>query len=210
MQRLTFLLALAMPSIATVSCQRQEGARLNEPLVQDLERIGASDQEYRAMMDSVATAYGWDSDEMKELWAKQNTADSINLIRIEEIIDRFGYPGRSLVGDQDRVAWLVIQHADLQTQEEYLPLLQEAAKNGELPTSAFALLVDRVRMRKGEKQLYGSQIQMEEGSFVIYPIEDEPNVNKRRAAMGLGPLEEYVKQWGIEYELPDETVNDRE
>ncbi|MDT3404368.1 hypothetical protein [Mucilaginibacter terrae] len=40
------------------------------------------------------------------------------------------------------------------------------------------------------------------GKATIDPIEDEPNVNKRRAAVGLQPLEDYVKQWGIEYHLP--------
>ena len=210
MIRPSVLLALAVLSLSAVSCQHHEGARLDESLVQVLEQIGASDQEYRNMLDSVVTAYGWDSDEVKELWVKQEAADSINLIRIREIIDRYGYPGTSLVGDHNRVAWLVIQHADLATQEEYLPLLHEAAKEGELPMSAYALLIDRVRMRRGETQLYGSQIQMQEGTWVIHPIEDAPNVNRRRAEVGLGPIEEYVKQFGIEYTLPDETPDDRE
>ena len=185
----------------------QHGARPNEALAQELEQIGESDQHYRSMMDSVSNAYGFDSDEMRALWVKQNATDSINLIRIREIIERYGYPGTSLVGDQNQVAWYVIQHADLPTQEEYLPLLRDAATEGELPMSAYALTVDRVRMRRGEKQLYGSQIQRTGDTFVIYPIEDEPNVNKRRAEVGLQPLEEYVKQWGIEYTLP-ETPND--
>ena len=210
MKHPSVLLALAVQSLSAVSCQHHESARLDEALVQVLEQIGASDQEYRNMMDSVVTAYGWDSKEVKELWVKQDAADSINLMRIREIIDRYGYPGTSLVGDQNRVAWLVIQHADLATQEEYLPLLHEAAKEGELPRSAYALLIDRVRMRRGEKQLYGSQIRIEEGTPVVYPIEDEPNVNRRRAEVGLGPIEEYVRQFGIEYKLPDETPDDRE
>lgn len=62
----------------------------------------------------------------------------------------------------------------------------------------------------GEKRLYGSQIQRTGDTFVIYPIEDEPNVNKRRAEVGLQPLEEYVKQWGIEYTLPETPHDDQE
>jgi len=179
-------------------------SHLNKPLMRELEAINESDQTNRMMMDSVGKRFGWDSREMKELWTKQNEVDSLNLIRIKEIIKEYGYPGKSLVGDQSSTAWLVIQHADLNTQEEYLPILQDAADKGELRKSSFALLVDRVRMRKGEKQLYGSQIQMKNGKYEIYPIEDEPNVNKRRAEVGLGPLEDYVKHWGIEYKVPTE------
>ena len=181
-------------------------SHLNKPLMRELEGINESDQKKRMIMDSVQRIFGWDSKEMKDLWAKQNYADSLNLIRIKEIIKQYGYPGESLVGNQSSTAWLVIQHADLKAQEQYLPILQDAANKGELPKSSFALLVDRVRMRRGEKQLYGSQIQTKNGKSVIYPIEDEPNVNKRRAEMGLDPLEDYAKHFDIEYKVPTDST----
>jgi hypothetical protein len=179
-------------------------SHLNKPLMRELEGINVSDQRYRLMMDSVQKAYGWNSEEMKALWERQNYSDSVNLIRIKQILKQYGYPGKSLVGEQASTAWLVIQHADLATQEEYLPLMKEAADKGELPKSDFALLVDRIRMRKGEKQLYGSQLEVKDGKYVFYPIEDEPNVNKRRAAMDLVPLEEYAKHFGVEYTVPEQ------
>ncbi len=54
------------------------------------------------------------------------------------------------------------------------------------------------------KQIYGSQIHRDQktGKYFVAPIEDEQNVNKRRAAVGLEPLEEYAKQWNIDYKLP--------
>lgn len=181
-------------------------SHFNKLLMQELEVIYESDQEHRIKLDFVQSTYGWESKEMRELWAaKQNQVDSLNLTKIKRIITQYGYPGKSLVGSQSFTAWLVIQHADLETQEEYLPILEDAANKGELPKSNFALLVDRVKMGRGEKQVYGSQIQMKDGKYVIYPIEDEPNVNRRRAEMGLGSLESYIKRWGIEYKLPAET-----
>lgn len=151
-------------------------------------------------MREISDKYGWQSNEMKELWKKQNELDSLNLIRIEEIIEKYGYPGKSLVGMQSNVAFLVIQHSDIETQEKYLPILKEAADKGELRWSSLALLIDRIRVNNGEKQIYGSQIrQSGDGKYVLFPIEDEPNVNKRRAKVGLGPLEEYVKHWNIIY-----------
>ncbi|MCK4307641.1 hypothetical protein KAW50_05380 [candidate division WOR-3 bacterium] len=180
-------------------------ASLNTELVQKLKDIGEKDQRCRKQMREVGKKYGWQSDEMKELGKKQNELDSLNLIRIEAIIEEYGYPGKSLVGMQSSVAFLVIQHSDLETQEKYLPLLKESADKGELSWASLALLIDRIHTRKGEKQIYGSQIkQTEDGKYELGPIEDEPNVNKRRAKVGLGPLEEYVKHWNIKYTVPKE------
>ncbi len=36
----------------------------------------------------------------------------------------------------------------------------------------------------------------------FHPIEDEINVDQRRAAVGLGPLAEYAKRFGFVYEPP--------
>ena len=54
-------------------------------------------------------------------------------------------------------------------------------------------------MEKGKKQKYGTQlISYNDGPLRLHPIEDEANVNKRRAAMGMGTIEEYLKQFGLE------------
>jgi hypothetical protein len=42
-------------------------------------------------------------------------------------------------------------------------------------------------------------LELKDGRYVFYPIEDEPNVDKRRADMDLVPLEEYAGHFGIEY-----------
>jgi hypothetical protein len=40
------------------------------------------------------------------------------------------------------------------------------------------------------------------GEQIFYPIEDEKNVNMRRANVGMQPIEEYAKYFGIDYKLP--------
>ena len=83
-------------------------------------------------------------------------------------------------------------------------MMREAVKNQKARPEQLALLEDRVALAQGKKQIYGSQIDQDpkSGKYSVAPIEDEPNVNKRRAAVGLGPLEEYVRHWDIEYKLP--------
>lgn len=132
--------------------------------------------------------------------------DSTNLIQIEKLLNEHGWLGRSVVGDTGNSAiFLVIQHSNLQTQLKYIPLLQKSVEIGGSRPSNLALMQDRILMRQGKKQIYGSQVVMNKtGGQEFYPIEDEKNVNLRRAKIGMQPLEEYAKFFGIEYKLPEQ------
>ena len=55
-----------------------------------------------------------------------------------------------------------------------------------------ALLTDRVLLRQGKSQRYGSQFQMGKNGLEPSPIEDETNVDARRAQMGMMPLADYL------------------
>jgi hypothetical protein len=131
--------------------------------------------------------------------------DSTNLIQVESLIKQYGWPGRSFVGFEGNLTiFLVIQHSDQQTQEKYLPVLEQSVARGESKESHLALLKDRVLMKQGKKQIYGSQLTRDSvtGGWIFYPIEDEKNVNERRSKAGLQPIEEYATYFGIEYKGP--------
>jgi hypothetical protein len=65
----------------------------------------------------------------------------------------------------------------------------------EVENSQLADLTDRVLIGEGKKQLYGTMMRVaEDGKFVPEPIEDEANVDKRRAALGLQPLAENIRR----------------
>lgn len=175
--------------------------KYNLPLKRELQTIYASDQQPRSRIDSIINAYGQDSPQMRQFWQQTHLTDSINTARIEQIIQQYGYPGKSLVGSkQGNTAWLVIQHAPLPIQEKYLPLMRKAANEGEMDKPNLALLIDRIRMYKGQKQIYGSQITLDaSGKWHFHRIEDEANVNKRRAEMELDSIEEHARNIGVEY-----------
>ncbi|MBK7966620.1 MAG: hypothetical protein IPK10_16005 [Bacteroidetes bacterium] len=133
--------------------------------------------------------------------------DSCNLVQVKLLLDKYGWMGRSMIGDKANSAlFLVIQHADLETQLMYFPLLQKSAEIGESKFSNAALMQDRILMRQGKKQIYGSQVLNNKatGKPEFYPIEDEKDVNVRRGRIGMSTLEEYAKLFGIEYRLPKE------
>lgn len=130
--------------------------------------------------------------------------DSTNLVQVESLIAKYGWMGRSFVGENGNSAlFFVIQHADLATQLKYVSLLQKSVEIGESRPSNLALMQDRILMRQGKDQIYGSQVVFSKtGEQIFYPIEDEKNVNIRRAKIGMQPIEEYAKLFGIEYQVP--------
>lgn len=187
--------------------ERKE-AMLNKPLIAQLKTIYLADQEHRKQLDSVNNTFGFQSKEIKDLWKTINETDSLNLIQIKKILDEQGWLGPDIVGtDGSTTIWLVIQHADQKTQEKYLPMMREAVKNGKADASELAYLEDRVALKQGKKQKYGTQVtgNRETGIQTVSPIEDEVNVDKRRAEVGLGPLADYLKPFGIEY-IPKKKV----
>ena len=174
----------------------------NKKLVAELDSIYDSDQGYRLQLRDVSSQYGPDSEEMRNLWAMINKADSINLGKVTRIIDAHGWLGPDTLGEKGSTTlFLVIQHSDLATQEKYLPVMREAVKNGNAKAAQLALLEDRVALRKGEKQIYGSQIgtDPETGENYVMPLRDPENVDVRRAEVGLGPLSAYTSRFGFEW-----------
>ena len=180
-------------------------AGYDKPLRTDLLQILEDDQKYRREIDSVEKNYGFQSQQMKDFWNVINEQDSINLVKVKAILDNHGWVGPDKVGtDANSALFLVIQHSDLSTQEKYLPLMREAVKKGNARASDLALLEDRVALRQGKKQIYGSQIgRLPTGEYFIQPLEDPDNVDKRRAEVGLGKLADYVKLWNIKWNVEE-------
>jgi hypothetical protein len=183
------------------------GSAENTQLRTELDLIFKSDQSIRNDFQVFEQRYGRNSDELLKLYDEMQIIDQINSVKVTRILDKYGWIGTDKIGEQGNATlFLVIQHSDLSTQDKYLPIMRRAVKENAADAGSLALLIDRVRLGHGKKQLYGSQIDQDQqtGNYRLFPIEDEPNVNKRRASMGLPPLEQYAKNWDINYLLPPE------
>ncbi|RME98847.1 MAG: hypothetical protein D6772_08470, partial [Bacteroidetes bacterium] len=130
----------------------------NHELRQRLATIAERDQYYRLQMAEIAKTEGWNNPVIREMYELQQELDSLNYLQIDTIIATYGYPGRSMVGPLGSTALLVIQRAPLAEQLKHLPELQAAADKGELLWSDLALLIDKLKMRQGEPQVYGTQV----------------------------------------------------
>lgn len=126
-------------------------------------------------------------------WDK--TIDAKHTKRMKEIVAEIGWPTASKVGlGGASNAWLLVQHADhdVDFQEQCLQHMKESPA-GEVDATDIAYLTDRVCINRGRGQLYGTQFTQEDGKHIPQTIEDETNVDARRAEVGMGPLSEQIQ-----------------
>lgn len=180
----------------------QTTPKLSQPLKRELTEILEADQRVRRQVAATYRTYGANSPQMDSLNRLILRTDARNLPRVTAIIDKYGWPGKRLAGSSGSLAaFLVIQHSNLATMQKYLPLMRQAAAQGELARQNLALVEDRVLTFQNKPQLYGSQYRYNEatGQPEFFPIADEAHVDERRARMGLEPLAEYAKGFGLNY-----------
>lgn len=179
----------------------------DKQLINQLDTIYHDDQQYRHQLnDILEKSVRNDSNNIKIVTLSEiiNEKDSINLLKIEKIINEKGWLGADIIGEKgNKTLFLVIQHSDLETQIKYLPIIREAVKIGNAKGNDFALLEDRIAMRQGKRQIYGSQIKKDydTGETYVWPLIEPEKVNERRAEVGLPPIEDYVKKFGITWNV---------
>ena len=181
-------------------------ANYDKPLQAKLLAIHDDDQIIRNQFIAAQKKYGYQSKQADSLSKIMQYRDSVDLVKIVEILDKYGWVGADKVGGTaNQTLFLVIQHSDLKTQQKYLPMMREAVKNKNASGSSLALLEDRVGLGEGKRQVYGSQIGRNNDTqkHFVLPLDDPDNVDKRRAEVGLGPLADYVKKWDIEWNIED-------
>ena len=156
-------------------------ATINKPeLLAELEVIYADDQKFRRQ---------------KGKEKEQAQLDSINLIRIEKLIDQHGWLGSNLLSGRN-YCWVAIQHQPLEVQEKYVGLMARAVKKGEEDPAYLAFLQDQILVAKGKAQKYGTQMDVENKR--IYPIENPEKVDIYRAQMGLGSVQALLDRYKID------------
>jgi hypothetical protein len=120
--------------------------------------------------------------------ASTGHADSATVARLRALAAQRGspWPTRSVVGPAGvRAVWLAA--ADSALAPAVLHRLMEAGPEESLAADV-AVLEDRLRVRAGRKQLYGTQLRVVNGRPTPYPMEDPSHVDLRRDGASLPPL----------------------
>jgi hypothetical protein len=179
-------------------------------------QLGTDDQNIRGEYDTSRRAHGLFGIDNKTLNEKLNNdpelkkgmlfialrmelADDVRRIRMKQIIAKYGWPGRTLVGPEAaEAAYLIVSHSqDLPLQKLSLGLMTKLGTT-EVENTQIATLTDRILLAEGKKQRYGQMYSFAaDGTPIPKPIEDEVNVDKRRVEFGLEPLAEYLRKESV-------------
>ena len=173
-------------------------------LVAVLDKIYFDDQSTRSQIRSKEEKYGRDSKEMRAFWKTILKKDSINLVKVSNILDTQGWPSKKKIGKKGAsTIFLVIQHANQDTKLKYLSMITKAVKNDELPKRQYAMFYDRLVLGQGKRQVYGTQLAMskEHKKPYVLPLDDVENVDKRRAKMGLNTMQENLNRWNLTWDI---------
>jgi len=149
-------------------------------------------------------AYALDQ-KMRQPGAKYDRGvDHQNMTIVTSAIENCGVSKIKKLPKEDLEAiFFIVQHSDLKYMKKYVSMLKELAEDGKIGMSAIAAMQDRILMLEGKPQRYGTQMTMNyvTKKLEVYSLENPEYVNKRRTEVGLGPLEDYVKQFGAEFNV---------
>jgi hypothetical protein len=120
-----------------------------------------------------------------------------NAARLGRLMAACGWPRRSVEGVQAaRSAWLVAQQRseDVRFQRQVVRQLELAALDGEASVVHLATASDRLAVREGRPQRYGTQLrQVGACAWDYYRLDDPARVEARRKRLGLPSLEEHKR-----------------
>lgn len=170
-------------------------------LTRELLEMGERDQDVRRRM-VVYLRDNRTTEVPEQLRRQMARVDKENLERLKRIVEQYGWPTVTVVGRAGaQAAFLVAQHADSdpEFQTRVLELMNPLLSEGEVPTTNFALLTDRVLVARGEPQRYGTQYKTVEIDGVVHfgpstPIDDPDGLEQRRSDLKLPCHSEYVRQ----------------
>jgi hypothetical protein len=168
-----------------------EGRELPSPsnlqLRDEIERLFEEDQQIR-QTKGIASA-------------ETIAVDARHLPVLEALLDQYGVPTFDAVGRQAANHFvLMLQHMPARLRDRGLPLLKKNVDAGQASPIDFAMEFDRTENDHGRPQIYGENFHCSaEKKFVPYPTADTDQLAKRRAELGLEPIESKTRMIQIIY-----------
>lgn len=190
------MLTLIGAGFLFLECMAQNSAA-NLPLQKFIDSLYQVDQQVQTDMIS-AFQNGASFDSIKVLEAIEHATFKRHIPALKEIYKKWGYPTRQMVGGEASSHFFtMIQHsdADVDFQIKMLPLIKKMVNEKQVNGEEYAYLFDRVHINKSGWQRYGTQLDYDkEGNAVPKQLKDRAGVNKRRKALGMETLEEYLQK----------------
>lgn len=166
-----------------------------------LAEVWEKDQSVRLRMAELTKAVSVEGrtdliDSLVSVVDEQQRVDEENMAVVDSLLQR-GLP-TCLSADSYKTIWIVIDHASLDKQVQYLSVVEQMSLEGLIDKDEYAILCDRVAMKQNRPQRYGSQV-VQFGSIdaiklYLWPVETPAELDSLRASVGLSPIAEYLNQ----------------
>ncbi|MFT5286401.1 MAG: hypothetical protein ACI8TQ_002569 [Planctomycetota bacterium] len=127
--------------------------------------------------------------------SEMQTVDADNTEFLRNIIAEAGWIDVERFGvEASDAAFLIVQHTgDIRLMRTALPLIEADVLAKRLDGQNYALLFDRLQLRLGYLQRYGSQLTTIDDASLLMPCEDIERVDQFRAEMGMTLLGKYLE-----------------
>lgn len=123
--------------------------------------------------------------------AEQDHLDSQNLVKVEYILSKYGLLSPRKFGFKGYEAiTMTLQHAPLNAQEKYLPMITQGFKDEKVSGAFLSMFEDRINAKNKRLQRYGTQLATYKNKQVVFPVINPDSLNIWRKQKGL-PTEEY-------------------
>lgn len=163
----------------------------------------AEDQAYQNELNISEDKLGKYSSVTLAIWSSKYKYNLQNKKKLKDINMRIGWPAISIVGaDAAHAAMMILMHSPLEMQKQYFQIIERYFKEKDVEASDYAILVDKIQIAENKKQLYGTQVfKNDSGIYSVLPIEDDVNLDRRRKAIGLPEINNYLVPYGISYTI---------
>jgi len=118
--------------------------------------------------------------------------DKKNLNLVESIVENCTLAAIESLGEPIVYRFFImIQHAPKEYREKYIPFFKRMAKKGLLRKRTLALMIDRMLIDDGNKQLYGTQYKINKrtGKRRLHPIQSVDLADSLRREANMSPLQ---------------------
>ncbi len=188
MRKIALVLTLAVLATSLYAQSLNDINRLSE----ELEAVGQKDQQIRSKLIEEGKKFQetGDKSRLNAIVKEKLAIDKANQAFVSRILNHIGWP-KGLTDDASYAIFLVIDHAGLEYQKKYLDLVKSQSDIKAIAAGDYANLVDKILMKSGKRQEYGTQTVRFNGETHLWPVSEPDSLNQRRAEVGLEPIEDY-------------------
>ena len=186
--------------IILVSCQQNEKSNSAQIVLTEDQKILLVEK-LDSLVANDTKVQQWFGSNIQKLPLHQleSTRDSVfqyNCQVVKNLFSEYGFLGIDQIGEKATHQFmLLVIHCFMDTdfQEKVIQSIHDEVQNRNVDPNDYAILMDKQHIHSGQKQVYGTQIKTLPSMWTVpEPMIDSLDVNERRLAIGLDPLEDYL------------------